>query len=353
MFDHDNNGNALRVRGFLRSGTAVAAILMGCIGPAFAGDSLDDSLAGLTPVSSDELSANRGGFAIGAVNVSFGFSLSTSVSGGALGSGVTVTTNFTVSSPGNLQNLGTTISGAVQKNLENAGVVDDGNPATPTLGETIAKTVDTALTNSLPNLAGASPANAATNGGAALAASAPALGDVPEPASNPVAPPPDAASSLASVVAPAVDVPAAGDIVAAVAPVVAPVVDVPAASDIVAAAASVSPASSATDTPAEAPVGDRPPAPVAIAPVLQFTAQLDQGNGSFSLSAGGTNLFLQTLQGQLALIQNTENGVQIKNSVSANYIIENYRDIAMMAGLHQQLSDLAQQLLVLQGLGHP
>lgn len=342
MSEHATNENVLRFRRTLRSGTAIATVLLGCIGPALGEESIDNSLSGLTPVSSDELGAERGGFAIGSVNVSFGFSLSTSISGGTLGQGVTVTTNFTVSTPGNLQNLGTTITSAVQQNLEKAGLVDDGNPATPTLGEKIASTVDAALTKTLPNVVGALSPAAGSNGASALSASAPTVANT--------APLSSAASDLTNV--PTVDAPALPT-VASTAPSL-PATNAPAVDTSTLASGSIEPAkNSASDAPSGVPLGDRPPAPSVIVPTVQlFTAQVDNGNGSVSLSAGGTSLFLQTLQGQLALIQNTENDVQIKSSLSANYIIENYHDIADMAGLHQQITDLAHQLIALQGLGH-
>ncbi len=134
----DNNHNALRIRRSLWAGTtAAAAVLIGCMGSATAGETLDDSLTGLTPVSTDELKANSGGFSIGAVKVSVGFTISTSISGGALGQGMTVTTNFSVITPGNIQNLGSTITNNVHDSLEAAGVSK--------IGETVAAKVKTAL----------------------------------------------------------------------------------------------------------------------------------------------------------------------------------------------------------------
>ncbi len=70
-----------------------------------------------------------------------------------------------------------------------------------------------------------------------------------------------------------------------------------------------------------------------------------------SLSIGGSLVQLLTQGGQAVMITNTENNVQIQRMLSANFQIDNYQDIANMSGLHQELSDLAHQILTLQGLG--
>lgn len=332
--------NASDFRNVLRSGTAIAAILLGTCNHAIAADDLDASLSGLAPVSAEELGANRGGFSIGPVSISIGFTLATSVTGGSLGSGVTVTTNFTVSSPGNLENLGTTIKSAVNSNLENAGVT--------TLADDIKDSVDAslvALSNGLANGTNAEGEAASSLGGAAEVAAAAGSTGVADAAAPSGAGATSSFASLPTSEAPSSALPStpvadAGSLAGgAAAPVSTPVANLIANST-----------GAAPTAPAEAPIA---PAPGPTTPVAsQFTAQFDTANGSVALTAGGTNILLQALQGQLSLIQNSDNNVHIENKVTANYIIENYKDIAALSNMHQQISDLANQMLSLYGIGH-
>jgi hypothetical protein len=141
----------------LVSGAAAAALIIGWAGPGFAAEAtIDDAVAGLAPMSAEELGDQRGGFSVGAAKITFGFTVVTSISGGDLGPGVTVTTNFTVDSPGALQNIGTTVSSNVNSAVENAGAGNNGNlSATLPAGvSNVATGSDPALpTPSLPGLA--------------------------------------------------------------------------------------------------------------------------------------------------------------------------------------------------------
>jgi hypothetical protein len=99
-------------------------------------DAPDYLLSDVAPVSDSELAQNRGGFAVGNLNISFGLSITTNIQGPAIDP-ITVTTNFTVDTPGHLTNLGTQISNQVNDRLAQAGIGGGSNnantpPAAPT-----------------------------------------------------------------------------------------------------------------------------------------------------------------------------------------------------------------------------
>jgi hypothetical protein len=281
----------IAIRRKLISGAAAAALLIGWVGPSFAAEAtIDDAVAGLAPMSAAELSDQRGGFSIGPAKVSFGFTVVTSISGGQLGPGVTVTTNFTIDSPGALQNLGTVVTSNVNSAIDDAGATNDGKLSTtlPAGASNVAAGSDPALpTPSIP-------------GPAILGA--PIISD-----------PQVAALANASPVADGI----------------------------------------AGSTPANSPAsgGATGPANLASATV-PFEVQFDPEKGTVSLTAGpDTSVILQYVQGQLTKIENSNNDVQIEHHYSASYVIENYQDIAASAEMHTQLSNLTNQLLALDALG--
>jgi hypothetical protein len=267
----------IRFRRRLAAGAAAAALIIGWVGPGYAAEAtIDEAVAGLAPMSAAELGEQRGGFTVGPVTISFGFAITTSISGGALGPGVTVTTNFTVNTPGALQNLGTTVTSNVNAALADGSGAADGNPPAPAGAGGVVAGNDPALPT--PLIPG------------------------PETFTPPTTPDPGTASVGSTV---------------------------PSAPD---SGGAVGPANPDSAAPA-------------------FTLQLDTQAGTIALAAGpDTSVVLQYVQGQLTKIENSNNDVQIQNHVSANYVIENYQDIAGSADLHSQLSNLSNQLIALDGL---
>lgn len=112
-------------------GTAAAALNSGGAldNPPSAGARADYLLADVMPVSDAELSKNRGGFSIGDLNVSFGFSVKTAIRGPDIHP-FTVTNNFTVDHPGHVRHLGSQVS------YDNSG--DSQNSQTNGLSVTVA-----------------------------------------------------------------------------------------------------------------------------------------------------------------------------------------------------------------------
>lgn len=327
----------------LVSSAAAAVLLAGWVGPVYADATIDTALEGLAPMTSGDLSGERGGFSFGNMNISFGFSISTTVAGGTLGPGVTVTTNFTINTPGDLKNLGTTITSNVQSTLKDKGLIDDGNPATPTLGEKIEDSVAASVAHLNPD---AAPTSAPASTVVASAAA-----PIPESAVNSVpAPIPESIANPAP--APVVDVTPVVEVTMVSAP------DIPPPPEPIADITPPPP------PPPPAPIADAAPAPdlpPATKPEIdpaapatnnrtEVAASVDPATGNIKLALGsGGNILLEYLQGQVSKIQNTENNVQISSEIKADYVIDGYSQVATAVNLSGQVRDLTDQLMALGG----
>lgn len=312
----------------LVSGAAAAVLLGGWVAPAYAEATIDAALDGLTPMESADLGDQRGGFSFGNMNISFGLSISTTVAGGTLGPGVTVTTNFTINMPGDLKNLGTTITNNVNDKLKEKGLIDDGNPATPTLAETIQTKVAEHLPPKDP--APATPESYATT---VASAPAPVAGEIP-------------AADAAPPTVPTVEVTMVST------PDVPPPADPPASPPPSAAADIVAPQpASAAPAPAATALAIKPDGnPEAATPKPQVAASVDPQTGNIKLAFGsGGSTLLEYLQGQISKIQNSQNNLEITSEFRADYVIDGYSEVATAVNLSGQVRNLADQLMALGG----
>ena len=313
----------------LTSGTAIAAILFGTIAPAFAETSLDNVLQDIAPMSADELNVSVGGFSLGDLNLAIGFAISTSLSGGALGNGFTVTTTFTIPS---LNNLGAQISGDVNKSLDAAGIAD--------LGGAISKKVDDALTLALTggpgnsSQSGSSAADNSSSGGADTnAGNKPDSFTFTSPSSGGNAP------TMVTTITPNSNSSGSG------------------AAPQNAGGLSFSISGSGNgpskvvfnNTPSSNSAGGAPTGATAEnskpAEIPQYTAVFDPIKNSVQISAGNTNVVQGLMSGPTTLIQSSENGVHIENFTSANLQLGNYVQLADQAALRQRIESFGQKIL--------
>ncbi|MFZ1991618.1 MAG: hypothetical protein WAW96_17825 [Alphaproteobacteria bacterium] len=112
---HNENHTARQRHQVLLMTAASAAILAAFPLNAASAEEIDAPavlLADVAPVPDAELAENRGGFSIGHLNVSFGFTMTTNIQGPTMPDPITVTTNYTVDEPGHVTTTGPQVSGA-------------------------------------------------------------------------------------------------------------------------------------------------------------------------------------------------------------------------------------------------
>lgn len=335
----------------LVSSAAAAVLLAGWVAPAYAEATIDTALEGLAPMTTADLGDQRGGFSFGNMNISFGLSISTTVAGGTLGPGVTVTTNFTINMPGDLKNLGTTITNNVNDKLKEKGLIDDGNPATPTLAETIENKVAEYIPPAGPK---DPPAPPSPDSYATTVVSAPTLPESSVSAAGATPPPPTVEVTMVS--SPDVPPPASPP---------APVEAAPSAPPEGTTVASIAPPAPVTDAPVEpaktevapktveTPAGiksDGSPSSSSNTKLPEVSASVDPATGNVKLAFGsGGSTFLEYIEGQVAKIQNTENGLAIKSELKADYVIDGYNQLATASNLNAQVRSIADQFIALGG----
>lgn len=118
---NNNRRPGQRQQSVLLTAVSTAALLSVCsIGAAHAeiANGPDMLLSDLAPVTDAELDKNRGGFSIGNISLWVGMTVTTTIQG-ASPSPISVTTNFTVDTPGQLTDLGSQISGDVATQVGN------------------------------------------------------------------------------------------------------------------------------------------------------------------------------------------------------------------------------------------
>lgn len=315
--------------------------------PAYAAGEVPDAFADLEPMNQEALDEARGGFSVGNVNIHVGVTVETAIDGF-----VTVTTNFTMSMPGLLQNMGTDIKTITDAATQAANAaVEAANVAVAAANAATSQAVGGATsggTNGNANTGTANTGNTITTG--SVTGATQTLNGTPESTgggtggsllNNPTVT--EATHSLSQ---------AAGQVAADLQAVSQP----PAApyNDSMAGGSGGS-----TDTPAPKVISvvatgkESPGSNTAEAASVKVVGTSKNGDTLIVPANTGNmaEIIHDTTQGHTTVITNTLNNVTIRQTVSMNMTVDNFSALQNVSSLNRTVTSLSRQIGLL-GLRH-